>query len=509
MSIEYSFTASDGSEGKISSAELQNYMMSAGIQAMISPDGMTAKIVQGNQEFEGPVKDIVEQYYGKVGDMLPSADATDFSTIDNTLKAGIAQFNSDSLKRKYLQIALENAGVEQAQIVGSGDNWFRHDPVSGTYYALTNRPGQAEISDVLLYAPQAARAIGSMIGSAPGAVAAMTGLGAVPGFAAAAAGSAAGGLAGKTASMGLQQMIDPAFGEALRSMTEEERAGFIGDQAIETATDAAAGAIPFGVGQAGKAFFAKGGLTRLGGWGARGVEAGSKAAQELAKLGGQSELVRGLTTAAVFPPAAAAQGVGLMMQAPQWLSTKGLGYVGQGLEKIGKTQLGQRLQNAAATTRGRLDPLETATKNYSNFWIPKEITPRQLRTQARDTLGNLAEESAEGIFQRGMAGLDKIEDPLDRAKEFTRLANQRHNITKMAETVGRTFDASGTIGRGLEQAVDKGAQVGFKAAQGGFGLTSGLARGVRTGMDFAAPLEGRAYLHGAKMYGEENLPWRQ
>jgi hypothetical protein len=508
MSMEYAFKAADGSEGKMSSALLQEYMQSAGIQSTISPDGMTAKVIMNGQEFEGPVKDLVEQYYGKVDNILPSTDATDYSTLDNTLKAGIAQFSSDNLKAKYLQIAMENAGIQDAKIVGSGDDWFRYEPSTGTYMALTNKPG-AELSDVLTYAPQAARSIGSILGSAPGTLAALSGVGAVPGVAAAMVGSTIGGQVGKRGAAAFQQLLDPNFDAMLNNMSSEELAQYWGNEGTEAVTDALTGAVPFGLGKVGKEIFAKGAATRVGGWGARGVEAGAKAGQQFAKLGANSELVRGLTTAVAVPPIGAMQGIGFLMQAPQWAATKGMGYLGRGLEKMGYGNAGGMLQRASSKGRGALDAVEEFTKNYSNYFIPDDVAARSLRPQARDSLGNLAEEIGENLYTKGMNNLNTIQDPIQRAAEFTRLQNQRYNLPRMGETAGRIADSSATIGRGLEQTADQGSKLLFQGADKALGATSGVARGVRTGMDILAPLEARSALQYGKMRAEENLPWRR
>lgn len=506
MSMEFTFQAADGSDGKISSAELQSYMQSAGINAIMSPDGMTGKITQNGEEFEGSIRDIIEQDYGKVLSALPSSDATDYSTIDNALKSGIAQFSSDSLKSKYLNIAMENAGIQDAKIVGSGDDWFRYDPATGTYAALTNKPG-AELSDALTYAPQAARFVGSALGSAPGVLSSMA-TGPV-GLAAAAGGAAAGGLAGKQLSSFIQQQLDPNFDQTMKQLTSEEVGTILKDTGVEALTDAVGGVIPGVALKPVQEFFAKGALTRGLGWGARGAEAGTKAAQQLAKLGSQSELVRGITTAVAAPPVAAVQGAGFLMQAPQWLGTKGLGYLGKGLDKLGYKNAAASISRAASNPRGKADFVEEGVKDFANLFMPDGIAGRELRPQARDMFGNLSEEFAEGLFQRGVKNLDNIADPAEAAKELTRLQNQRFNLPKMGEIVGRTADASATLGRGLEQAVDKGAKVGFQALDKGMGAASAGARTVRTAADIAAPLEGRAYLQGAKLYSEEQLPWRR
>lgn len=507
MSMEYSFTAADGSEGKISSTELQNYMISAGIQAQLSPDGMTGKIIQNGQEFEGPVRDLVEQYYGKVASVLPSPEVTDYSTLDNTLKSGIAQFGSDSLKAKYLQIAMENSGVKDAKIVGSGDDWFRYDPSSGQYMALTNKPG-AELSDVLTYAPTAARMLGSTIGAAPGFLASLSGVGAAPGIAAAAAGSAIGGQVGARGANLLQAAFDPNYAQALGDTTGQERLDMLKDMGVEVAGDALLGALPVAGPQFLKEAFAKGVGTRLAGFGARGVEAGGKAIEQIAKTARNSELARGAGVQFVSPSLGMGQAVGWMMQGPQWAATRGMDYAGRALEKMGKTELGQMLQRASTKGRGSLDLVEEGVNKYSNMWMPPGVSNRTLRPQARDTIGNLAEELAEKKYAAGVKAAQSISDPAEYAARMEGLARQRANIPKVAETAGRVLDSTATLGRGLEQTIDKTAKGALWVTEKGAGLTSGLARIGRTAADIAAPLELRGLTRAGQNYAEERLPWR-
>lgn len=509
MSMEYSFTAADGSEGKISSAELQNYMISAGIQAQLSPDGMTGKIIQNGQEFEGPVRDLIEQHYGKVSSVLPSADATDYSTIDNTLKSGIAQFGSDSLKAKYLQIAMENSGVQDAKIVGSGDDWFRYDPSSGQYMALTNKPG-AELSDALTYAPMAARTIGSIVGAAPGVLASIPGVSAPAGVAAAAAGGALGGQLGARGMNALQAAFDPNFRQLIADSTGQERIDALKTMGVEVAGDALLGAIPVAkmTPQFLKDAFAKGATTRLAGFGARGVEAAGKSVEQLAKVARNSELARGVGVQALSPSLGMGQAVGWMMQGPQWAATRGMDYLGRGLEKLGKTDIGQMLQRASTKGRGALDMVEEGVNKYSNMWMPPGVTNRTLRPQARDSLGNLAEEIAANKYAAGVKAAQEITDPALYAERMAGLARQRQNIPKVAETAGRVLDSTATLGRGLEQTIDKTAKGALWGIEKGAGLTSGVARFGRTAADIAAPLELRGLGKAAQYYGEENLPWR-
>jgi hypothetical protein len=336
---------------------------------------------------------------------------------------------------------------------------------------------------LLTYAPEAARTIGSIVGSAPGVITALTGAGAIPGAAAAAAGSAVGGQVGKRGVELLQSVFDPNYAQALKAASGEEILNKAKDMGVEALTDAAVGVIPVVGPAAAKAFFAKGGLTRGAGFAARGVESGFKATEQLAAAANKSELARALALQATSPTLGAAQGIGYLAQAPQWLATKGLGFVGQGMEKLGKTEAAQALKNAATASRGKLNFAEEGLNAYSNAFMPKDIAPRFVRPQARDTLGNLGKVYGE---KWGRPGLETI-----------------------GETTGRVFDATGTLGRGLEQSTDAIARAGLKGIEKVSTIGTNVGRAGRMGADFLAPLEGRSMLHGAKLYSEEQLPWRR
>ena len=506
MSLEYSFTSSDGSEGKIDATTLQNHMIEAGIQVSISPDGTTATMMHNGQELEGPVSALIEQKYGRVGSITPGADATDYSTVDNMLKSGIAQFGSDSLKAKYLQLAMQNSGFEDPKIVGSGDDWFRYDPASQQYLALTNRPG-AEFSDALTYLPQAARTVGNITGGVAGGASGLL-AGGLPAIAVGAAGSAIGGQVGARGAELIQSIIDPNFAQTLGNMTSEENFSKAGDVATEMGTDAILGAIPAIALKPLQTFFQKGLVTRAATGAARGVEAGGKAVEQLARLAGNSELARGIGTQLASPTLGTAQAAGWLAQAPQFLTTKGLGLAEKALSKMGFPNAA-RLFEDLGTGRGALDSAEAGLNAYKAiFKDPGVTTP--LRTQARDVLGNLGERIGNRTIGRGMKNADArglVGQEL--AEETSRLGRQAQNFATAGETVGRVFDATATLGRGVERGVDTVAKGVLKGAQYGGAAASAVGRAGRFAGDIARPLEGRALLQGARYYGEENLPWRK
>lgn len=180
----------------------------------ISPDGMSLTIVDGAGEFQTPIADVLARNGWQLQGQMPSNANYEMANPD--MRAAITLLPDDNAKQMFLQTIMTNRGLANAQISGSGRDWFVFDPDAGQYYGLTNNPewDRTDISEGIAETP-------GVIGQAVGGV--LGGLGAgLPGLA---AGAALGGATTRGLTRGavaladeyLPGMLNGDFGGALMS----------------------------------------------------------------------------------------------------------------------------------------------------------------------------------------------------------------------------------------------------------------------------------------------------
>jgi hypothetical protein len=182
------------------------------IQA-ITPDGLTAQIIQNGQAFTVPLTNFLKAGGMQIESALPAEQNTDFSMVNPAWRFGVANLSDDAQKASYLRSKLEKEGINDPQIVGSGRDFFFYDAPSGKWQALTNSP-EWDLADLAEAGQMVPGMIGGAVGMGIGATAGTAAMPVAGTVAGGAAGGAAGTAMGETAVRGLAAAVDPEYREA-------------------------------------------------------------------------------------------------------------------------------------------------------------------------------------------------------------------------------------------------------------------------------------------------------
>ena len=253
MTLEFKVESPDGATS-VTSQDVASAFQARGYQqATLSPDGQTLHLVDASG---GTAEVNIPEFVGakaKVQAIAPIQGLIDQSMVDAGLRANVSALgNHDDLKRMYLQGQLRDKGIKDANVIGSGSDFYFFNPETGKYHALTNKAG-ADLSDLAGLGVGAAEKVlgiggsiaGGLAGTATGAAAgsalpvAGTALGAILGGA---AGSAGGGSAGRALFDKIAGEVSPGLAPYIYS--EEVQ----GDRLREAAFDALGGGLGAGLG---------------------------------------------------------------------------------------------------------------------------------------------------------------------------------------------------------------------------------------------------------------------
>lgn len=244
--LEFKIETPEGDLDSVTSNDVAQSFAQKGFQNVsISPDGRMISLTDANGV---PGKIDVQKFVAgnaKIAGIIPTN--VNYESIDTGLRASIGALgNHDDLKRRYLEGQLREKGLDDAEVIGSGDNFFYFDPKTGTYNALTNRPGVdiTDIGGLTSLASPAAGLVGSALGGIAGATATAAPVLPIPGanIAAGVAGGALGGAAGGWAARGLVDSAAKMLNPALKPYLESE------EIAAERGTEAAIDALGGGIG---------------------------------------------------------------------------------------------------------------------------------------------------------------------------------------------------------------------------------------------------------------------
>lgn len=523
MSVQFTVEMQDGSSLEVGPERVVNDLTAAGIPAKLSGDMMNVEYEIDGQRLTRPVKDLLADTVGPVSgfSFMPNAN---FDMLDSELRMAVESLPNDSMRKKYLEFAMTGQGIENPQIVGMGRDWGVVDPSTGELKALTNHP-EFDMSDLGTVATEAVRFLGAGLGGAAG-VAAGGGLLSVP---ASAAGAMAGSGLAQSAMQGILAGTDESYAKLLGSLSSEEQMALASNIAKSATIDAAGagfgGAVGYGISKAFPGFARALGSAPI----SRTVEKGSKLAEDVANVTAQT--ARGVNTplgrgvfAEVGPGLGAAQLGGFAAQAPaaavrvspkvaNWFRRQfDIPEVAEDLIKP-VDRFGEKA--ARAFRRGFGDePLYQDVQGKTAADIMADTFGKLGQGIGARKNNRIANKVAEEAYQNLTGGVGPVQ-PSKLAMEQSRLrdlAKEAENYAKKYKKAGekfgtyagRTVEAVGAAGRGVERTVDALAGTGLRAAEYGARGLQGLAMAPRLTAQFAAPLEARAYGYVPGRLAEEN-----
>lgn len=194
--------------------------------AGVSPEG-SALMLQNGQTV--PISGVLQQLGAQVQGFRPLQ--ADYSQAQPQLRAALATLPDDYRRKQYLSHHMEQQGLPNAMIEGSGDDWFVYDPGGQRWMAATNAPGMdaTDAAGALISGTKLLGAIGGSIAGAGLGPAGVIG------------GAAAGGAGANALQKAGFEMFDPTYAAVREGIPEGDILGDIGTGA---AVDAAGAALP-------------------------------------------------------------------------------------------------------------------------------------------------------------------------------------------------------------------------------------------------------------------------
>ena len=432
------------------------------IQA-ITPDGLTAQVIQNGQAYTVPLANFLKAGGLQIESALPSQQSTDFSMVNPGWRFGIANLSDDAQKASYLKSKLEKEGIKEPQIVGSGRDFFYYDAPSGKWQALTNSP-EWDLADLA----EAGQSVPGIVGGALGAMGGAVVGSSVPvagTIAGAGVGGAGGTAAGESLSRGLAASFDPEYRQAFDLGKAAEDVGI---QAVM------GGVIPAGAGVLGKV--AAPVLGRAGqvlksplSSTARATGATTSGAGKIAQAGrvlesGPGKFVGSMTV----PGATEATILGSVAQLPG-MATRGIGKAGQWIgQKTGSE--GLRRAFAGDTAEEIMGSLgRTLGKRFSGATGAAEEA--------------MAKARAVGPVQPDVLRRAAREAVVGKARPMAQAGEQ------YGQTVGRGLDALGRGGQAVVTGAEEAVGLGGRALGAGGAMLEKTGRGISAAGRATAPLE--------------------
>jgi len=478
--LEYQVENQSGTSGTFTPDEITQQLAGSGqVVKGISPDGQKITLVNSQgADFNVRTDDLLQELGWKVNGIAPTDVIEDF--VKPELRVAVANLGSDDQTKKlYLQEKLRDMGLNDANIVGQGTDFYVFHPESNKYFALTNKRG-VDMSDIASGLSQAPGFIGGAAGGVLGAIGG-AGVGSIP---LAMGGAAAGQLGGDVLARGALAAYDPTFRKIAGENLGQQASDLAGNALISGGTAGLFKAVPMAVGaMRGGGSQAKGMLQGALENGpissvVRGLGKGAEETGRVAATISKPFMGRGMAqdlATSQLPIAGPIQGAGLAMQAPGGLArlaAKAYGKFGgrggqqfmQGMEKdaAGDLPLGRLFEKAGQTygSKTRLGPRGLAdyrAGRQSGLEAEEALHAARLRRGA--TYGEQAR---------------KVGDVVERASQY-----------------GQKLDEGASA---ITGGVAKGAYGMSRATQGAGAAANRIARAT-------APLENRLY---AK-YGAEEL----
>lgn len=462
--IEYAvFNPQTGERGKITDHELMRQATGVGMMPVgLSHDAKQISF-QGNK---GITAMPVSQILGNEGWQVEGTRVldADYSQVSPSLRYAMSQpmlENDEPAKMEYLKNRLmKDYQIKNPVIEKHGDDYYRIDPQTGTYYALTNAPG-LDMSDLGAVGARAPGFAGSVAGTALGTGAGPVGM---------MAGSAGGGLAGDAISTGIGAAIDPEFAHAVAGRSGM---GMAKDVGFDAGVNALAGAVPWGLG--------KMGITAPVSAAAKGVGASMKAGGELlgdvGEWAAKSPVARDVGLGVMGAPGSNA---GFMMEEAGNLP----GYIAKGADYA--RQVPARVTDAV----GR------AAQGIGQHPLANSLSEEGAASLRQ--FGNRTVKSAEGMTADYNAA-SPVHLPDLAAEEQMRRIGMKAGIgpggLNTMGAVGRTMENVGKVGKVMQKPAQMAWQGAARTAQGVGRGTQYAGQALHAGANAVAPYETNAAGH--------------
>lgn len=482
-------------KSNLSDSDVEAQLRQRGYQTQgVSPDGRKITVVDENGPYQIDIGKFLAGNGQNVTGVTPHPDSADYDTVDGMMRAIVSKLPSDDMRKSALEQALQNKGIQGAQVMGSGRDWYYFDPQSNQYKGLTNTPGWDRY-DALEAALEIPRVLGAVGG---GALA-----GGASGGLMAAGGAGAGGAFGDLVTKNALSYLSPEY----KAAADANRGRMILDTAATGLTDAAGFGVAKGLtkvpglignvaskGVAGRVMQQAGGIgTGIGEAAAPVADmaqsvAGREAVATAMGMGGPLTASGALTLpkAAMSGANRVVSGLGKMLT-PEEGGTGLVNWIGRQAENIAPG-VGKRLSQAGEAMRAEGVAQDAAVKT-----IPQKIA-QAAQLSEEQALPQPSARGAGRAFGKNIAqGLGASPETVDAATRFG------GGVGKLADVAGNLGDATGKVMRGVAAVPIGMAQVGTRVgAYGGKALT--------TAGQLLSPIESRlATSYAGDKYGRESM----
>lgn len=526
--IEFKIQGQDGQPGVVDANYVVSQLQNAGYNPQgLSADGMTLTLQDDQGPYEVKTADALKNLGWSVTGSSPLQ--ADYGNIQMGWRAAVNKLPDDASRRAYIEGRVRELGQENAQITGSGRDWFVFNPQTSQWMGVTNNP-EWDMSDLVEAGLEAPRALASAVGGGVGAV---SGAGTPASLALGAAGAGLAGGAVDALERSALAAMDPTYRETVKQNLGATAADVGFGAGLDAATMGVAkglpmalGAVKPGLGQAAASAIESGPLSSaaraLGGT----MEAGGGAVKGLAGAL-DNRVGRDISTLGI-PVVGDASAAGFLAQAPA-MATRG---AAKGLGSLGEAQwmrnlspeLAQKMRLYSAgllskpsTARAGLaeeaQGLAEAVANRARL-SPRAPTPASPFDQSPATImENLFRDTAQRVARPRAALAEGLQSPeavrQARLAAIQRSAEIGAKAGRVGRSVGRGMENLETVGKGLEKAagtVAGGAIKGTRAAGAAAQRTGQVLRGAGT---VAQPIENRALMRfGAEeAYGPDFEEW--
>lgn len=521
--MKIDFETAEGQPQETNIDELYKSLEGSGLQPTgYSKDGMTIQFKDSKGlPYNVDTQEVMQKLGHKNVNMTPQN--VSYEHVDPAIRAVVSKLPDDMAKKSYIEAKMREKGLQGAQVVGSGRDWYTYSPHTNQWLGVTNSPDW-DSSDLAEAAIETPRVLGSIAGGVLGGGSGFLGAGPAGSVAGAALGAGAGGAAVDTATRGALSYIDPEYAKATT----------IGAQAKDVATAAGVDSVLTGMtGGLSKVIpgFGKAAMTGPISSAAKAVSRPVAGAGELVSTGANavanSPLATGLVTS-MTPGLGTAQMAGFAAQAPKTIVQGGLNLASQAKNSgLAKNVLGEEGAHAIGTGADQLMkkrlPQTWGEKMGSFFRQGPNGTAEPAEATLRDTMGNIGESLASKASPKGDQILAdafeqaaKSKTPMseeqfanylieraakaDAADQAARAAGGRYG-----EAAGQSMESAAAVGRALEkgsEGIVRGGLYGLGAAGKG---TAKAARGVGQLADAVKPIENLGYLTYGAEEGRKKL----
>jgi hypothetical protein len=485
MPLNLDVTLKDGKTQSMSVNEVMNMLHQAGYGPKgVSADGTQITMQDDAGDYTLPIQQVFQNVGASINTMKP-ADA-DESAINALWRYGVESLPDDpAVRSAFLKSKLEKEhGIKDANIVGSGSDWYVYNQDAGKWMALTSGKGLTKASFAGAI-PTAARLVGSTLGGVgAGALGLPSGPGAI---AATAVGSGMGGTAAAEINRLVAGAIDPDIRSGIDNYRKHNSAADTKQAMIDFGLDSLGGGLTGVAGKIAPKILANGAVSNTVRGVGRAMTGMGNVARGLGR-GAENSVVGSLMRA---PITGEVEGAAILARTPDYLARKVPEFANKIGKKLGASEkfLGtteELLQprNTGRTMLGMADNLNAAMNPNAGV---KAIGPK-----ASDVLGNVGQKIGENtkfkLPEGGMYSMD----------EFAKLVDDRTaRFATFGEKTGAALQGVANAGKTIENGLDLATKGVFKGVRAGGTLARSTGRGMQTIGAMAQPWENRMAIQGA------------